>query len=249
MRPTDVKKSLRAIGTCMARILDNSAARVLEDAVAQVTASAGEPPREERHRMKRGSRWGYRIDRLNPLEFIQCTVNGYTVRVDLCCDFQWAGDANVPATKQNVEIRIWSLDEELSFRQDWDAERIKHEFKSSGRRVMLRYHFDLAAAGAPEPKYHVQAGGIGGSHELSWFPKAMDLPRLAYPPTDIVLACEIIAANFFPCEYKLIRSDGIWKDTVGNTQKWIVGQYFNECHGALCSEGSILDSLWNIVWS
>src|SRR5260370_1397775 len=97
-----------------------------------------------------------------------------------------------------ARVRVWALDKNLCYRADWDAERVREELNESLGRVMLRFHFDLAEPPQSGPKYHIQIGGVPHGGELWWLPPSLNLPRIAHPPIDLVLACEMIAANFFP---------------------------------------------------
>ena len=116
---------------------------------------------------------------------------------------------------------------------------------------MLRLHFDLANPGQPGPKYHLQVGGVPGENGLCWFHPSLNLPRVAHPPTDLVLICEMIASNFFPEQYRSIRTDPIWWRAVRDTQRSLLLEYFRRCHETVASEQSgqsLLDQLSNEAW-
>ena len=42
----------------------------------------------------------------------------------------------------------------------------------------------------------------GVSDEVCWLSESVDRPRIAHPPFDLLLACEMVAANFFTSEYQ-----------------------------------------------
>lgn len=244
MNPSDAKIRLRVLSDRLTHVLDSNATRILEQAVAQISASAGDTKAEERRRMKRKQLWGYQIVGDAPLSFQDCEVNGHRLRVDLFCDFQWRGESDAPPVRHNLVIRVWSLEESLAFREHWDAERIKDEFKRIRRRVVARLHFDLAAEGVSEPRYHLQFGGVARDDECCWFPASINVPRLAYPPTDVVLACELVAANFFSASYRKLRDDPTWKHAVSQAQHHHLGNYFQKCHNVIQQNQSVYNSLW-----
>src|SRR6266849_2767835 len=213
MKPIDAVYSLTVLRDRFSRILDPASGRVLDQAIAQVRASAGEPAARsvigstKTKKKKVRPPWGFQIAPDTPLQFQRCSLKGANVRVDLYCHFAWPSDHTARASVQNLAVRIWDLDRNLCYRPDWDAQRIGNELNVSFGRVMLRFHFDLATAEQPGPKYHFQVGGVPHGAELWWLPPSVNLPRIAHPPTDIVLACEMIAANFFPAEYWRIQAE------------------------------------------
>ena len=59
-------------------------------------------------------------------------------------------------------LRVWSLDRTMCYRVGIDSEEIQEKFEQTGRRVIVRYHFDCRAPNVkrmPEPIYHLQVGG------------------------------------------------------------------------------------------
>jgi hypothetical protein len=251
MNPADVEVGLRTIKDSLASILASSYSRVLEDAMAQVRPAAELWRKGSKNWRKKGKAWGYQISRDQPLEFQVCVVRDYETMVDLSCALTWPKDPDAEPLEQNVTLRVWALDRRVSFRRDWDAPQIEDMLEGLGKRVMLRVHFDLANSTQPGPKYHIQVGGIQGQNELCWFHPSLNLPRIAHPPTDLVLICEMIASNFFPEQYRTIRTDPIWRGAVRDTQRSVLQEYFHRCHEAVVSDQhdqSLLDQLWNKVW-
>lgn len=252
MDPGNAEAGLKAIRDRLSRILTGSSLGVIEEALAQVRPAA-ELWRKcgLRQWHKRGSAWGYQISRERPLEFQVCQPRGYKTMVDLSCALRWPKDPAGEPTEQNFTLRVWSLEKRIFFRPDWDSEQLEGTLEGLGKRVMLRLHFDLANAGQEGPKYHIQIGGIQGQGECCWFHPSINLPRIAHPPSDIVLICEMIASNFFPDQYRMIRTDAIWRSVVRDIQRCVLQEYFRQCHQVVLGDQhyqSLLDWLSNIVW-
>jgi hypothetical protein len=251
MTPIVVEDGLRTIKDKLATILASSSSRVLDDAIAQVHDAADVCRKGPTNWRKRGRPWGYQISKGQPLQFQVCKVRGYDTIVDICCVLRCPVDEAAEPLEQNFALRVWSLDRRQCFRRGWDADEIESIFDGSARRVMLRLHFDLASSDQPGPKYHVQVGGIPAGDELWWMPPSVNLPRIAHPPIDIVLLCEMIAANFFPEQYREIRTDPIWRGAIRDTQRSVLQKYFQLCHDTVAREQhdqSLLDQLWNEAW-
>jgi hypothetical protein len=248
MNPTDVEVGLRAISDSLGRILTGTYSRIIEEALAQVRPAAEVWKKGLKNWQRRGTEWGYQISMDRPLEFQVCGVRGYETLVDLSCAVKWLRDPAAEPIEQNFTLRIWSLEKRLFFRQDLDAEQMKERLEDLGRRVMLRLHFDLANSGQEGPKYHIQVGGVPGQNEHCWLHPSMNLPRIAHPPADIVLICEMIAKNFFREEYRTIKTDPTWRGAVRDAQRLVLQEYFQLCYETVTRkqhDQSLLDRLWN----
>src|SRR5882762_8468319 len=107
MKPSEAILSLTVLRDRFSRIFDPTAARVLEQATAQVRASAGETPNEAMGAQKKKRKkkvqppWGFQITPESPLQFQKCSVKDVSVRVDLFCHFQWPSDPTAEASIQN----------------------------------------------------------------------------------------------------------------------------------------------------
>ncbi len=254
MKPSEAIYSLTVLRDTFGRILDPTGPRLLDQAIAQVRASAGETQNEgtgaqrKKKKKKVEPPWGFQITPDSPLQFQKCSVKDANVRVDLFCRFEWPSDSTAEASIQNLAVRVWALDKDLCYRADWDAERIREKLNESIGRVMLRFHFDRAGHLQSGPKYHLQIGGVPHGGELWWLPPSLNLPRIAHPPTDLVLACEMIAANFFPQEYQQIQAEATWRKIVRISQMQTLREYHAVCHGVVSVDEppkSLLDTLWN----
>ena len=153
---------------------------------------------------------------------------------------------------QQICLRVWSdsLDD-FAYRKEMDSEKVfeqltdpNYPFKA---RVMFRCHFDLADVEQPGPRYHLQFGGNPREEELFWSPEALKLPRFAIPPMDLILACQLIAANFYWDEYNQFRETPEWLNTVRLVQKHLLEDYHRNCLNAIEREKSLLDHLWNPI--
>jgi hypothetical protein len=245
MKPSEADFALQAIKDRLASVLVPDASRVLEEARSQFVAARDLFQATKASKRSKLPDWGFSISREDPLIFRDCLVRKYRVRVDLFCTFQWPGDASLPARSHTLGMRVWCLDRRLCFRHNWDAQTIEHSLGDPCRRVMFRCHFDFANAGQSGPKYHVQFGGDPHTAELYWVPPAMNLPRIIHPPTDIVLACQLITANFFPDEYSKVKKEATWISAVRTSQNRFLQPYFDHCNDSLRNNEMLLDALWN----
>jgi hypothetical protein len=245
MTPSEADFGLLTIKDRLSGILSPNAGRVLDDARAQFSNARELFSKTSKKKHAKLPDWGFAIARQNPLIFRDCEVRDNQVRVDLFCSFRWPGDPSKRANSHTLGVRIWSLDKKVCFRDKWDAAPLKDSLGDPCRRVMLRCHFDLANSGQAGPRYHIQVGGVPDGDEFYWAPPTINLPRIMHPPTDIVLACQLIAANFFPSNYSGIKNEATWKNAVRTSQTAFLGAYFGDCQATLARNEALLDALWN----
>lgn len=195
--------------------------------------------------------WGYTIHPNRPLRFVQSEeIKGFDPIVDVYGHVRWIEEGSLPV-EQSFVLRVWS--EQLAYRPNLDSDSIERALnsKSSKKRVILRYHFDLANIGQDGPKFHLQFGGKPQDEELFWFPKiASDLPRLPSPPMDLILMCQIVAANFFRDEYLQLSRRPEWKALISASEEAFLKPYIDKCATVLedMSRVSLLDSISNAEW-
>ena len=234
----------------MISILDDRASVVIEEARSMLraskeqfdrTRSRTEPAIQQRM-------WGYSITPSNPLRFRDTEIDGLRLRVDLFLKEFWSEEPGESPTVLNVVIRVWCLDHSVCYRADWDSESLEDRIQPDVGRVLLRLHFDLANPDQPGPKYHLQVGGKQLDEELHWFPKALSLPRILHMPVDLVLASELIAANFYPNAYRKLRREDMWVGARRVSQDHLLDGYIERARTAIASNGSILEVLWNTRW-
>ena len=190
--------------------------------------------------------WGFRIEPNYPLRFKNTTINGLNLRVDLFLASYWDSIPGGMPCELTLAIRVWSLDKHIYFRDDWDAARLSSQINVNTGRVMLRLHFDLANKDQPGPKYHLQVGGKPRDDEFHWFPDSLGVPRILHPPMDLVLATELIAANFYPESYREFNREAHWVASMRTSQEYLLAAYLAEATKAVREGKSLLDTLWNV---
>lgn len=195
--------------------------------------------------------WGFTIDRDQPLCFKMADIKGVCPFIEVTGIMKWNGCENLPV-EYNMELLIWSR--ELAYRGEWDALRIKKatdigddgDINNKGR-VILRIHFDRRVSDACEPEFHLHIGGDAPDNELCWFPKQLELPRIPYPPLDLVLIAELILANFFELDYQEISRKPEWRALVHSSQKAMLMEFINKCKSIIDKDKSLTDWLWGLT--
>jgi len=190
---------------------------------------------------KKDGKWNFSISNDYPIRFCPCNLNGNMIQVDFSCNIE----GNIPSLnkrdvtiwdaieKYNVLIRVWSLEERLSFRNNFDSESIRDLIQiNDQRRVILRFHIDKKVQNVTieEPYYHMHFGGIAQENEIAWYPKNFDPPRFYFFPLDIVLATEFILMNFFSIKSYKLREDPEWKSIVITAQEIFLKPCINKYH-------------------
>ena len=183
----------------------------------------------EKRRRNRPVIWKFSIPREHPLIFNVSSVDSCRLQVDVSCEIEGRDDK---INKQNILVRVWCLEQRISFRRSIDAIELEDILKSlDWRRVVFRLHFDLRALDTkiPEPLYHLHIGGDPLSEENSWFPKQIKVPRFPYPPMDLILLSEFVLMNFFQEQSEQLRKKPEWESLVRKSQYYFQREYFNRC--------------------
>ena len=191
-------------------------------------------------RKKTPATWKFSIPLERPLVFKMAEVDGFRLQADIACDIEGCGD---DINRQSAVLRVWSLDENVSYREQLDTVGLKGILESCGwKRVILRFHLDRRdpQARKPEPLYHLQVGGIARDEENCWLHKSIDGPRFHHPPMDIVLLCEFILVNLFDKESENLRKKPEWRSLVRKSQDIFQGDYFTNCVNRLKDTTSTL---------
>jgi len=246
MTPGQVCRSLRVLRDRFSDLLEPTARSILDEAIAQVNDSY--QLYQKQARARRSGSWGYTISPDKPLQFTRSTIDSINLQPDIFCEVRWAHSDDAPV-EQALVLRVWSLDKFVVFRPNLDAADVLNQLSAPTRRVMLRYHFDLANFDQPGPRYHLQAGGNARDDELCWLHEAVSVPRIAHPPMDLFLACEMVAANFHGPKGQTVLRDPTWLGTLRLSQEHFLKKYFENCLRAIESESSLLENLWNRSWS
>jgi hypothetical protein len=242
MTPGEVEFGLEVIRRQFRDVLEPTAATALATARAQVRTSAAQS-REVRRRGGMAT-WGFAIPPDDPLVFQRRVHAGIDLSSDLSCDLRWNDDPG-QLVMQKVLLRIWAHEEHVIYRADLDAEAILDRLAVDQRRVMLRYHFDLANADQEGPQFHLQIGGNPRDNETCWLHGGISVPRLAHSPVDLVLACQVVLANFFPAEAERVQRDPTVRGAVRKSQTTHLLPYFQECVRVLERDDDLLAALWN----
>jgi len=246
-----IERSLREVKRDFRPILDDSAEDVIDEAIAELLTSKSlfEQYQGKTHHPGLAIKpWGYRIHPEAPLRFRESKdIKGHHVWTDLYCTMLWEEEGAEPV-EQVIHMRVWSDSPDLIYRVDWDStdvfDKLASQPRLPSRRVMFRYHFDRANIDQPGPKYHLQFGGSARGDELCWFPEVIKLPRLAYPPMDLILACQSVAANFHWKEYNEFRKTPEWISVLRKSQSYLLRDYYQGCLSAL-DHDLLTDHLWN----
>jgi hypothetical protein len=163
-----------------------------------------------------------------------CDIEGIVERPD---------SENTKFITYNVELRIWSHDERLSFREDLDSTELHDPLKERDwQRVLLRFHMDMSPPHTdnPEPIYHLHAGGDSRMEEFCRIPKEIHAPRFYQYPMDLILLIEFILTNFFPTETRGLRKDTEWKSLIREVQTFYLTYYINQLNSFLSDEDNTL---------
>ena len=245
LRARQVEQSLETIQKRLRPVLDDRAKVVVERAKSMLRQSKRQWDKRKQQRRPTGS-WGYSITPSDPLRFKPTQVGGLTLRVDLSSKALWNAEPAERPARLGVLLRVWCLDPRIYFREEWDSSELKAAIDPEVGRVMLRVHFDLANPNQPGPEYHVQVGGNPLREEGHWFPKSLAVPRLLHMPVDLTLASELVAATFFPCDFKKIMREASWRGSRRVSQEHLLDDYFASASDAVRRNKSVLATLWNV---
>jgi len=171
--------------------------------------------------------WEYQIEQSEAIEFthtrqdssIEVTPRLY-VAIDVC-----ENDDEQPFNKLTTTLEVVDI----------------------ARTPISRWHIDRANDGQDGPLFHLQGGGhwadgrINRENELP-----IKLPRWAFPPMDLILACEVIIANFFPAKWKEIRSERVWIELIKANQTFCYPVFYERLQKNRHS--SHLQSMWSDEW-
>jgi len=169
-----------------------------------------------------------------PLEFVQAESDD-RLKPDIFCLIRVASQGDWPISHLSVVLRVWSTRQNISFRPDWDSEEVKQKFDRIGsyKRVMFRCHYDTCSHGQHAPIFHLQFGGHPRHDELYWFPHTLELPRFPSPPVDLILACELVVATFFPSVHRKLCQDGNWTSMIQESELFFMNKFYEVCKNYL----------------
>lgn len=178
------------------------------------------------------TQWEFSILRERPVTFKQ---NINKLQVDISTTMQGQDDS---VEDIRTVLRVWCWDKNMSYRKGIDGSAVENKFDATGKRVLVRYHFERRSQKVkkPEPIYHLQVGGHALEDENCWFPKKLDIPRFHFPPMDIVLLCELVLVDFFPEESENLRKNPEWRSLVIKSQEYFQRRYLDNFHTYLSKE-------------
>jgi hypothetical protein len=240
-----ISKMFARIRKDMRPLLDDSFAYILEEANGKMKATY------KQFVAGKSDTWGYIIHPSRALTFKNSERPTQENRVDVYCDIQWTDNA-LPI-KQDIKVRVWGVAEDLIYRSRLDSDFIHDKLTDPDRirngRVISRYHFDKvnhqgnSVSEEYHPLYHVQIGGKAEPDELCWHPSSFDIPRIPHHPMDFFLVCQLVAINFFPKQYRVIKKSAEWNTHLETTQKILLSDYYKSCIEAIENGKSLLDEL------
>lgn len=246
-----VQSSLRLIGKVYSKILDEVSQAIvlpLAEEHVKITKERYEYAKRNQTRGFTPEPWGYTIEHTQPLRFVPSKIlGGIELQADVYCDVRWEDDDR--PIKQDIKVRVWCDHDETIFDQNRDSQGIYEQLIDPARthsgRVVSRFHFDKANPDQKQgPDYHLQFGGKPEDYELCWHPKVVNIPRLEYPPMELFLTCQMIAANFFWKEYLEIREKREWREELILYQDMLLLSHYQRCLDAIKNHEPLLDSLW-----
>lgn len=114
--------------------------------------------------------------------------------------------------------------------------------------VLIKHHIDFANSPDGQfqegPLFHMQFGGHTPGH-AKMFEVPIKEPRWLCFPLDVVLLCEVVAANFYPEEWAELKSLPGWNDPIVSSQKLCIIPFLNALQSkASISSRSLLDQVW-----
>lgn len=185
--------------------------------------------RSDLNRQKGKASWSISVDRGQPITFSQCLDD--------------KGESIIVPKIVSKGVVVRNTDGYPPF----DALDIALEIEYEGGKPLTRWHIDKAneqADGFQDgPLFHVQMGGHHHNNRDEDLP--IKRPRWNHPPLDIVLLCELVAANFFSEQWQELNKDPAWCDYISQCQKYCYTGYINKLQQALnTSSKTILGQFW-----
>ena len=245
MNHADVERGLSALATRFRPLLDGTGSNVLMDARAEVTETwrrFEQATQPRRARIEDAPPWGYEIRPHRPLVFRPTIVDEMQIQADIFCKIAWREPEKLPV-ELNLVVRVWCLDLAVAHRPRYDAQDLRDEIQRAGRRVMVRYHFDLADPLQTGPRFHMQVGGNARADELCWLPETLSVPRMNHHPVDVMLACELVALNFCGEDGGRLLKDPTVVGAVRASEAGMLRSYYEWCVDVLRNGRASLQSL------
>ncbi|PAP74551.1 hypothetical protein [Rubrivirga marina] len=243
MSPSQIRKGLQEVRRSMGSVLRDGALAVIAEAEAKTYSSRA-----------------FVIYPEAPLAFAPVPYGELArdVWVDLYCDVRWEGDDPLPS-QQDLKIRVWTdIDEPFLHPHERAALEASPcegdpvlldaiETARYGGRVIHRCHYDRANVedgptprSQPGPRFHLQFGGEPRDDEFPWLTRVISIPRLPAPPIDLVLACDIVASNFYPDLHQKLVGDSQWTAAVKRSEGGALRSYLERSLQAIQRDECVL---------
>lgn len=127
--------------------------------------------------------------------------------------------------------------------------------------LQSRWHIDLAnrkedGSYQEGPLFHLQSGGHKPEGKREDELK-ISRPRWAIPPMELILTCEMIIANFYPEQWKTIRTEKRWLKLIHIAQLMCYSAYCQRMQNCLFQQqpftpkkqsDSLLTAFWATEW-
>ena len=185
------------------------------------------------NRYKDDTNWSLEIDRSNPISFSETMdKNGSSIFPRIVCEgisVNYQHPAYPPFTAFDIAIEIVDREQAPVARWHVDLANEKDDGMQSG------------------PLTHIQFGGHFQGHRDKDHP--LKVPRWCHPPMDLILLCEVTAANFYTEEWEELREDPSWCQAVLVGQKLCYSAYLNKMLSSFSiSSKTLLHSMWASEW-
>lgn len=180
------------------------------------------------------SSWGLMIDRQRPLifgKFVAKDKKVYTPQI-VCpgIDVDQSKGTGIHFTRFDIALEI--LD--------------------SKNTPVARWHVDMAniTSGKRQegPTFHLQYGGQCSNGKGQLHP--LQEPRWCHPPLDLLLLCEVVAANFYPQKWESLREERNWCTAIATGEKLCYSFYLSKFNTWLNnSNKTCLHAMWASEWT
>ena len=178
---------------------------------------------------KQSSCWSVSVDRGQPIVFSKC--------------FDEKRELIVP----KIVAEGITVNNAHTNTPPFDALDLALEVEYDDGRPLTRWHIDRANSSGDSyqegPLFHIQFGGHHhGNRDLDL---PIKIPRWNHPPLDIVLLCEVVAANFFHDKWIALREDPGWCSNISQCEKYCYTSYIDKLRGVLdTSSKTVLNQFW-----
>lgn len=180
-------------------------------------------------RQRQNQDWSYSVTPTDPIRFCPAI----TKKIDHI----------LPSLQATLGVIGRQQDEIKGF---FSALNITLEFHYEGK-LLDRWHIDLANDHQAGPVFHLQHGGHSSGSTDRGSEGKLSAPRWMHPPMDIILACELVVANFFQANWLRLRKNPTWIALIREAESFCYTDYFNTLythHSSQQKQETMLHKLW-----